>query len=718
MLPRDLPEVQGMDQLNRFFSRDGQLIVTVKADEAFLADEALVALADELESHPDLVSEVFRELTLTELVTEGGNLLAWLWLNAPPEELANLAGRLSKDRSAAVVAESMDTLQAGFFDQNTIVTSYDPLGFSRIGSLLGEGLDEDLEESGRSNPDPMASEDGTFQVMYVEGSGVDFSNYRDAADWLKELKPIVSEWEETWLAAQPEGSAVTVGLTGTPAFMAEVGSEMEKDMTISVILTMSLISLLFWIMHRRTRPLSWLISAMLAILAITIFIGGLIFGNLSVMSAGFAAILMGLAVDYGIVIYREAMDSGHDAKTLRRTVGPGILWAAATTAVVFLSLNLSSLPGLAEMGNLVAMGVCVGALVMLFVFAPVAVSFNRDSPRKRGVELEGEGLSGKIALLSAILVPVLAIASMALREWPHLEANFHPFRIRESPSMVAWQKLQSELLGRENSVPTVITGRSIEDLHEQIEVASSRIDKARSSGLIQSSVLPSSFVPHPENQEENAAHVKEILENGDRLIAEIEGAGFSEDGTQLTRTIFSAWSGALDELGERSYALPQGKLAKWSIDRLFSEQEGTVAALATVKPVEPQDRTWVTEICNENIVVASLGSLGTALNERIGEDLLRVFLPMMGLLSAMLLLVFRSWKNLVLSLGSLLFTAAGMILITVWSPMSWNSFNVCGLPLRYGTGLDVRSHLIFALTRSNGNVSEARHGIGKALVFC
>jgi uncharacterized protein len=114
--------------------------------------------------------------------------------------------------------------------------------------------------------------------------------------------------------------AVTIGLTVTPAFMAEVGAEMERDMTISVIMTMLLISLLFWIMHRRSRPLSSLISAMLLILVITLTFGGILFGDLSVMSAGFASILMGLAVDYGIVIYREAMDTKGDARDLRRSV--------------------------------------------------------------------------------------------------------------------------------------------------------------------------------------------------------------------------------------------------------------------------------------------------------------------------------------------------------------------------------------------------------------
>jgi len=364
MLPPDLPEVQGMDRLNRFFSRDGQLIVTMKAAESIEAEEAMESLAKRLVVEPGLVSATFRELTLTELVTEGGGLLAWLWLNAPEGVLPTLGDRFAEGRSKEEIASAMEAIQGGFFDQNVVVKSYDPLGISRLGGLLGESA---------SSPDPMSSGDGTFHVMYVEGMGVDFSDYRDAAKWLKKMRAVVDEWEAEWEGGHGGGNSVTVGLTGTPAFMAEVGTRMEFDMTLSVFSTMVLIAALFWWMHRQTKPLAWLISGMLVVLSITILIGGVLFGDLSVMSAGFAAILMGLAVDYGIVLYREAYNSGEDVESLRRSVGPGILWAAATTASVFLSLNLSSLPGLSEMGNLVAIGIAVGALVMLYGFAPIAV---------------------------------------------------------------------------------------------------------------------------------------------------------------------------------------------------------------------------------------------------------------------------------------------------------------------------------------------------------
>ncbi len=710
MLPPDLPEVQGMDRLNRHFSRDGQLLVTVKAAEAFEAEAAMDSLEKRLVAETDLVSATFRELTLKELVTEGGGLLAWLWLNAAPDQLAALGGRLAEGRSAGEIAEAMAAVEEGFFDQGMVVRSYDPLGFSRLGELFGGDF---------SSPDPMSSGDGSFLVMYVEGAGVDFSNYRDAAKWLEQVRVVTGDWEAEWEEGRGEAGAVVVGLTGTPAFMGEVGTRMEFDMTVSVFSTMGLIALLFWWMHRQTKPLAWLISALLAVLSITLAIGGLLFGKLSVMSAGFAAILMGLAVDYGILLYREAYDSGEDGKALRKAVGPSIFWAAATTAAVFLSLNFSSLPGLAEMGNLVAIGIATGALVMLYGFAPVAAAFVRATPERPASRRPTVSRSGgRLALFAAVLVPTATFVSIFAREMPALEPNFHPFRIRESPSMVAWQALQHELSGRENVVPAVVTGGSLAELQANLEAAGGRIREAREAGLVEDAILPTPFIPHSARQKANAATVRGWLGEKERLLAEIGAAGFSTEGAALTATVFAAWERHLAELESAEYASPEGRLAAWSVGRLFSAGDGAYAALATVKPSNPRERDWVEAVCDEDTAVASLGSLGTALNGRIRGDLVRVFLPMFGILVAMLAAVFRSWRDVVLSVFTLLFSAGVLVLATTWTPLGWNSFNACGLPLIFGTGIDYSIHMLLALRRCGGSVAAARAGIGKALLFC
>lgn len=713
LLPSDLPEVRGMDLLNRHFSRDGQLIVTLEAGDAFEAEEASASLAEFLAGREDLISEVFHELPIDALATEGAGLIAWLWLNGDPEAFDQLTERLQEGRSAETINESLEAIEEGFFDQETIIRSYDPLGFTRISGGLSS-----MAGSG-SSADPTASEDGAFRVLYVEGAdGLELSDYRDAAIWLEDVRQAVTEWNAN---RPPDAPAVTTGLTGPPAFMAEIGSAMESDMSGSVLTTTLLIALLFWLMHRRLQPLLWLVAMMLVILCLTLNLGGALYGDLSIMSAGFAAILLGLAVDYGVVLYREAGGCPGDARKLRRTVGPGIIWAAATTAAVFVSLNLSSLPGISELGTLVAIGVLIGSAVMLWGFSPMAVS---RPPRLLTAEPATPGhdrLAVRLATGVAVAVPLLAAGSLFQRGVPQLEREFQPFRLRSSPAMEAWIHLEERLQGRQNAAPLIVIGNSSADLRANLERATERLDQMAASGLIQRFSLPEKLVPNPANQRVNASKIGPLIPEGERLLSEIEAAGFSDSGAKLTRAIFADWRRVGDRLGSdfsENGIRPSGKLAEWTAGRLTSEQEGQFAALGSVTPPPYAGREWIDETSGENTAVASLTSLGASLNQRIRVDLVRVFLPMMGILAVMLGVVFREWRDLLLSLFCLAFAAAALVIVTIWTPLGWNSFNVCGIPLLFGVGLDYSIHMIFALRRTGGHLVQTRESIGKALMFC
>ena len=107
------------------------------------------------------------------------------------------------------------------------------------------------------------------------------------------------------------------------------------------------------------------------ILAGTLALGGLILGAINVVSMGFAAILLGLAVDYAVVHYQEALAYPHlSVPEIRRAIAPSIFWAAMTTISAFLALNFGGLPGLAQLGSLVGIGVALSALVMIMAFLP------------------------------------------------------------------------------------------------------------------------------------------------------------------------------------------------------------------------------------------------------------------------------------------------------------------------------------------------------------
>src|SRR5262249_15996528 len=90
------------------------------------------------------------------------------------------------------------------------------------------------------------------------------------------------------------------------------------------------------------------------------------------------AILLGLAEDFGIVIYQESRSHPElNVRALRHEVSQGIFWSAVTTASAFLLLKLSVLPGLRQLGSLVALGIVIGAIVMVYGYLPVVLRLRR-----------------------------------------------------------------------------------------------------------------------------------------------------------------------------------------------------------------------------------------------------------------------------------------------------------------------------------------------------
>ena len=254
------------------------------------------------------------------------------------------------------------------------VGAYDPFGLLEIPSLTQQAI-----PFATSSDDLFASEDGTFRMMFVESSSA-LTTYRECRAWLQQMHYLVDQARSYGTVS----NSVTIHYTGRPAFVTEIASGMENDMGGSSTGTLAVIGLLFYLTHRRIRPLFWLLGWLLFLLAATVAIGGLFFGTVNVVSLGFAAILTGLAEDFGIVLFEETQSHPElNAQEIRREAAPGIIWSAVTTSGGFLALNLSGLPGLGQLGSFVAIGIVLAAALMLYGFVPPLLRWRRPNRTSR-----------------------------------------------------------------------------------------------------------------------------------------------------------------------------------------------------------------------------------------------------------------------------------------------------------------------------------------------
>ncbi len=719
LLPADLPEVKGLKVFYQQFNRPNELIVTLEGDAA---ESAAQALAQEFAKHPELVQSAVWNLPLQDDPEVAADLLAYLWINTDPAETKALLARLAPSHIESELAQVIEELSSGLPDQKTYLRAYDPLG-------LVAGLPSGLESAGL---DPsaadaaFASADQHFRVLYVKAPKGQSMDYKTCALWLAEIQALVENWKNRVKNDHPDWAALELAYTGEPAFVAEIGSTMERDMNGSISTTMLLICLLFWIMHRRLLPLLWLVGMLVVTFGLTLAIASLVIGELSIMSVGFAAILIGLTIDYGVVLYKEARFTPGDPVALRRLMGPSILWAASTTGAVFFALQFSSFPGIAQLGTLVAIGVLVGSVVMLLFYSPVATwaaakqqSIAVDPPervtpaaRTTAWPVWVTGLTLALPLLSLLLLLALGL--------PGFEKNFKPMQVRDSPSMAATERMQNRLSQGAGQQPLVIEAASLDVLPQRMKIAQGLLAEAVASGGLAEFVLPEGLLPNLQNQQKNRPLLESLLADEKRLATAVEKAGFTPEALALTRPIFAAWRDNLQGAGE-ALVLPQQHSSRWLMERLFSSNdEGSCFVLVAVTAGEKKAayQVAVSGLALEGIHITGWHTLDPAIQRLIKRDSLRVFLPVALALLVMLFFIFRDWRDLVLSLVTLLFSFGVLLALSSLLKIEWNAFSLSSVPILFGVGLDYSIHMIFALRRSEGNLQVVRAGISRAILFC
>ncbi len=709
-LPANVPEVRAVGLVRDGFTGGTDLVIGLEAADDLRAEEAAASLGRRLELRQDLVAGVRRDQPMDEQAQTGAALLAWMLQNADPAAWRDWRARVAGEGARAEVGRALQTVATALDAEQVQRASYDPLGLLRVLGSAG------WSEVAGAAPG-LVSEDGCFRLLLVTPRA-EAGNYQEADAWLGRVREVVAAWQ-----LEAGFSDCTVRFTGEPAFQSEVGMGIEQDMSGTTVLTAVLIGLLFWAMFRRWRTLLWIQGLLALSMASAIGLGGLLVGRLSVMSLGFAAIVLGLIVDYAVLVLQEARQhAGLEAAALRRLAAPGIMAGAVTTAAVFLSLTLCGMPGLAEMGLLVALGVLSGMAVML-VFMPVVARWSAPVPAP-----EQAPAVPPASWPAALATGVLGVGMAAVFLWlgpPGMERQVDALRPRQSEAMDAFQWVQERLgRDREASVPVLLT-RPIGELRASARGLRAALQTASDSGLVVRQAVPVPLVPDPAAQQLNRESIQWLLGARAELERVVREAGFTEAALGLLRGVCSLWekvdrwpqavadSAAAGVLGRFIAAGGEG----------LPEGEYLLLASASVpgRPGHP-DRERLEQLRvhlggEAGALVAGWEVLSGVLTRLAQEDLRRLLPPVLGLLLLALVLVFRDWRDVLLAALALGAGVAALMATMRLCGWSWNLASLAAVPLLLGTGIDYGIHVLLALRRSNNAIRQVRAGTGRAVFF-
>jgi len=180
LLPEQSPVVRGLKLYQQHFADANQLVITVSARDPNLAETAARTLAQFLREKTTLISSANWQPPWLEHPGQSAELLAYLWLNQPPDVFGQLTNQVASQNLNKILAETRERLTTSLSAEEIARLSYDPFELSR----LPESPAKDLPQFGEGQ-ELFASADGMFRLIFVQANK-NLLNYKACAAWLSE----------------------------------------------------------------------------------------------------------------------------------------------------------------------------------------------------------------------------------------------------------------------------------------------------------------------------------------------------------------------------------------------------------------------------------------------------------------------------------------------------------------------------------------------------
>ncbi|HEY3760593.1 MAG TPA: MMPL family transporter [Verrucomicrobiae bacterium] len=710
LLPGNNTAVQGLKIYQQNFANARNLIITVKAQNADDSAAAARAITDSLRAATNLVSDANWQAPWQEHPDQTAELIAYLWLNQPPPVFAQLAARLATTNLPGAFADARDQLGNSLSPNEIGRLSYDPLGFTQ----LPQGGAAPNFTQGQQL---FSSSDGTFHIIFVQARG-SLKSYTQCDSWMAAVGQIVTN-------SLPHGANVELGYTGRPIFVNEMAGAMKHDVSISVIGTSIIIACLFWLAHRRLVPMIWLLTLLALILAFTLMLGGLIFGAVNVLSMGFAAILLGLAVDYAVVHYQEALaHPDYTIPEVRREIAPAIFWAAVTTISSFAVLNLGGLPGLGQLGTLVGVGVALAALVMIFAYLPPLFPHRMQPPpgrvrkdRPPAAPLNRKHL--KIVITVTSLLILFCIVVLLGRGFPKIDATADALQPRHSSAYDTMNSIATNLNQPRQPMWVLVSGQNENDIAQRLDSIEPALESSVSNHVLSGFNSPDALWPRQNFQTENYVTAQKLIAERDAIHAAAADGGFAPSSLGLADGVLSTWQRAAASPG---VFWPTNYLSAWILDKLIARTPTNLYAVALLYPSATANAASFeklnTQIAGPGIWPASWELLGRSVLAEVRRNMWKLIVPMIVLVLLSLWLAFRRFTEIAFSISILLLSGACLLSSMRLMGWSWNLMNMMAIPLILGTGVDYSIFMQLALRRYDGDLKTAYNSVGRALLLC
>jgi predicted RND superfamily exporter protein len=536
---------------------------------------------------------------------------------------------------------------------------------------------------------------------------------------------------------------VSVQYTGSYPIVLEKATGLRLDMQSSMLTAFVLVLALFFFAYRRAITLLFVGFPLMVGVQITLAMAALLIGRLNILTSAFAAILIGLGIDFAIHLY----DRYHSerslglnlqqalGKTLTET-GSGVLTGGATTILVFCTLLLARVEGIMELGGLVAVGLFFCLTSIYFVLPSfLAWRDSRGKERYAYRPLRDFGLGTLSRFLERHPRPFIAAFSLITATFLVLalgiefEADLQSLGPKRIGAMEVYVHLERMFPRGNREAFVVLEDENLDNLLSREESLTDRMAKYRERGQILSISSLSQLIPSVDEQRKRRGLLRQSVDftrARESLRNELLNQGFDPDpfeGTLRWMNRLSSPHGSATPLMPETifHRVQSSPLAKWA-NHLIVQKQGVYRGIITLLykgngldlVALERDLRRIDRL----VGVTGLDLINIDLFRMVKRDLL-VIVPL-AILSVVLLLYlhFRRPRVVLLALTPLVAGITWMLGLT--SLMGWkiNYINGVVIPMVVGIGIDDGIHIIHRyLENARYDIHEAVQYTGRAVTM-
>src|ERR1041385_8249554 len=365
LLPGGFESVEGLKVYNRDFVqvRDLTFALVCEPGDVDKLEEFAPQFAERLRKQPwcrRVLAGVPMEKP--EGVRDLQSIAVPLLLNLEPASFDETLMLLQPPKIQERLHRLHEEIEAGS-PRPQIELGLDPLG------MVAPALKPFAGNASIEEDQPLTSPDRTMRVFLTVTNQPGIGAF-DCQKLMREVKAFQQTAHKGW-----DGGPLEILVTGRSAYVAEISLSMRHDIVITLLGSILLVSVVFYAGFRRWLPLLGMGISLLLCCLVALAAGLLIFGELNMVTVGFCAILIGLGVDFAILVfgrYQQARDDGEDHPAAVgdavKGLGQAIFFGALTTAVGFLALMLAGSRGFTQLGVLIALGIGFAGIFMMTVF--------------------------------------------------------------------------------------------------------------------------------------------------------------------------------------------------------------------------------------------------------------------------------------------------------------------------------------------------------------